>query len=185
MTSCQHKRKFVTVNRMHLTIIDNNPHVSCITSSQRTMFHTIHHTFQNGWHEAGINSTTNNRIDEYQFTTPFQVDNFLAFDVHFELLSIEIIVSRIKHTLCIWLYYQMHFTKLPGTATLFLMPILCLCFLGNSLTIWNSRLTKLYLQLLIVFKTPLQRSQMEFSLPVNNNLSQLLRIDSFYSSAVF
>ena len=78
----------------------------------------------------------------------------------------------------------MNFTKLSGTTRLFLMTIICTSRLSNCFTIWNLRFIELNLQLFVVFQTPFQCTQMEFSLTVYQNLTQFLRL--FYNpSRVF
>ena len=68
----------------------------------------------------------------------------------------------------------MNFTKLSGTTRLFLMTVIGTCCLGDGFTIRNLRFVKLNLQLFVIFHTPFQCTQMEFSLTMNKNLFQFL-----------
>ena len=74
---------------MHLAIIYDNADVAGVRTCQRSMLHTIHDTLQDSWHETGIDSSTNHRVEEYQLATPLQGNFFAALDVHLELLTIE------------------------------------------------------------------------------------------------
>ena len=53
------------------------------------MLHTIHDTLQDSRHESSVDGATHHRVEEYQLTTPLQVNFLTALDVHLELLTIE------------------------------------------------------------------------------------------------
>ena len=176
MARSQHERQLVAVNRVHLAVVNDNTHITGIATCQRTLLHTFHDTFEDGRHKASINGTTNNRVDEYQFAAPFQVNLFPALDVHLELLAIELVSNGIRHTLCVWLHNQVNLTKLSCTTRLFLVTVVCTRHLGNGLTIWYLGFNKLNRQFLIVLKTPFQSAEVEFSLSVNDGLTQFLAL---------
>ena len=171
MTCSQHERQLVAIYRVHLSVIYDYTNVTSIRTSQRTMLHTVHNTLKNGRHESGINGTTYNRVEEHQLSTPFQRNLFTALDIHLELLAVESERCRIRHTFCIRLYDEMHLTKLTSSTTLLLMTIVCTSFLGNSLTIWNTRFLKCNVELLVIFQTPLQCTEMELTLTTNDDLT--------------
>ena len=78
----------------------------------------------------------------------------------------------------------MYFTKLTCTTRLFFMAIVCTSRLRNSFTIRDSRLFILDLQFFIIFQTPLQRTQVELTLSVNNSLTQLFGL-LYHPSRIF
>ena len=176
MTSSEHERKFVRVYWVHLTVVNDNSYVASVATCQRTRLHALHDTLEDSRHEASIDSTTYYRVDEYQLATPLEVHFLTALDVHLELLTIKLICCWVWHTLCIWLYDKVNFTKLSGTTTLLLMTIFGTSHLGDSFTIRNLRFTKLHLNLLVVLQTPLQSTEVELTLTMNDSLAQLLRL---------
>ena len=169
---------------MHLTIIHDNTYITSIRTSQRTLFHTRHDTFQDSRHETRVNRTTYDTINKYQFTAPFQWDFFGTFHVHLKLLRTKLISIRQRHTFVIRFYNQMHLTKLACTTRLFLMAIVCTSRLRNGFTIRNSRFLIFDLQLFIILQTPFQRTQVEFTLSVNNSLAQFLGL-LYHPSRIF
>ena len=70
----------------------------------------------------------------------------------------------------------MNFTKLAGTTGLLLMTIVSTGSFRNCFTIRNLRFLVFHLKFLIIFQTPLQCTQMELSLSVNQCLFQLFRL---------
>ena len=124
--------------------------------------------------KRSIDGTADNRVEEYELAAPLQINFLTALDVHLELLTTEVEHGRIGHTLGIRLDDEVNLAKLSGTTTLLLVTILGLGFLGNGLTVRHAGLIEDYTQLLVVFQTPLQRTQMELSLTVNDGLAQLL-----------
>ena len=78
----------------------------------------------------------------------------------------------------------MNFTKLTSSSRLFLVAIIGTSSFCNSFTIWNLRFIELYLKLFIVFQTPFQGTQVEFTLTMNQNLFQLFRL-FYYPSRIF
>ena len=157
---------------MHLSIIYDNTHITCIRTGQRTLLHTAHDTFQDGRHETCIDGSTYHTVHKYQFSTPFQVDYFRTFHIHLIFLSVELVGFRSWHTFIIWLYNQVYLTKLTGTTRLLFMTIVGTRSLRDGFTIRNLRFIKLDRQFLIVFQTPFQRAQMELTLSVYQNLTQ-------------
>ena len=55
------------------------------------MLHAAHDALEYGWHEACVNGTADNRVDEYEFASPFEVYLFLALCVDLELLVAELV----------------------------------------------------------------------------------------------
>ena len=161
---------------MHLSVIDDDAHVAGIRAGERTLFHTFHDTLQDSGHETQVDSTTHNGVDEDELSTPLQVDLFLALDVHLELLTVDLERGWIRHSLCIGLHDQVNLTKLTGTTRLFLMTVVGTCHLCDGLTIGNLWLQVLDIDLLIVLHTPFQGTQVELSLSVNDDLTELLRL---------
>ena len=70
----------------------------------------------------------------------------------------------------------MYLTELTCTTRLLLMTIIGTGHLGDRLTIRNLRLNILNLDLLVVLHTPLQSTQVELTLTMNDDLAQLLRL---------
>jgi len=70
----------------------------------------------------------------------------------------------------------MHFTELPRSSRLFLMTVVGTRSLRNGLTIRDTRFFELDGYLLIIFHTPLQRTQMEFPLSVYQYLTQFFAL---------
>ena len=70
----------------------------------------------------------------------------------------------------------MNLTKLTCTTRLLLVTIVGTSHLSDSLTIRNLWLDILDLDLLVVLHTPLQGTQVELTLTMNDNLAQLLRL---------
>ncbi len=70
----------------------------------------------------------------------------------------------------------MYFTELSCTARLLLVTVVCTGHLGDGLAIGYAGRLKLDGYLVIVFQTPLQRTQMEFSLSANDGLTQFLAL---------
>ncbi len=161
---------------MHLTIVDDDADITGIRAGQRALFHTFHYTLQDSGHEACIDSTANYGVDEDQFAAPFQVFLFLRLDVHLEFLAIDGERGGVGHPLGIGLYNQVHLAELAGTARLLLVAIVGTCHLRDGLTIGNLRLDILDFNLLVVLHPPLQRTQVELALSVDNNLAQFLRL---------
>ena len=157
---------------MHLTIVNNDTHVTSIRTRQRTLLHTRHNTFHNSRQEAGIDRTTDDTVNKHQFTTPFQWYLFRTSHGNLKFLSIELIRFRHRHTFFIRFYDQVNFTKLTGTTGLFLMTIVGTGSLCNRFTIWNLRFFIFYLKFFVVFQTPFQGTKMEFSLTVYQSLFQ-------------
>src|SRR3712207_976255 len=120
---------------MHLAIKYNDTNVTGVAVGQRSMFHAVHNTLQDSRHEACVNGTTNNRVDEYELATPLQINDFFTLDIHLELLITKLIVHGIRHAFSVRLYNQVYFAKLTGTTTLFLMAIFSLRALGNRFKI--------------------------------------------------
>ena len=161
---------------MHLSIVNNHAHIAGIASGKGTLFHTLHDTLQNCRHEACINGSTYHTIDEYQLATPFKINLFFALGIDAVFLTTETIDVGIGHSLIIRLNDKVHFSKLSGTTRLFLVTVICACRLGNGLAIRNLGFVKDNLNLVIVFHTPFQGTQVEFTLSVNDNLLQLLAL---------
>ena len=159
---------------MHLTIVNNDTHVTSIRTRQRTLLHTRHNTFHNSRQEACIDRTTDNTVDKHQFTTPFQWYLFRTSHGNLKFLSIELIRIGHRHTFFIRFYNQVNFTKLTGTTGLFLMTIVSASGFCNRFTIRNLRFFVLHRKFFVVFQTPFQCTKMEFSLSVYQSLLQLL-----------
>ena len=141
---------------MHLTVVDYNSHITGIASGKRSVLHTVHYAFQYGRHKPRIDSSAHHRVDKHKFASPFKFHFFTAFDVHFELLTIEFIHRRVGHSLCIRLHNQMYFTELSSSSGLLLMPIFSAGTLCNGFAIRYFRLLELNRNLLIVLQSPFQ-----------------------------
>ena len=161
---------------MHLTIIDDNAHITSIRASERTTLHLLHYTLEDSRHESHINSTTYYSVDKHELTTPFEVYFLTALEVNLYLLTIELVSGRIRHTICVWLYDKVNLTKLSSTTRLLLMAIFSLGALSDSLTIWNLRFNVFHLNLFIILQTPLECAQMELTLSMNDYLTKLLAL---------
>ena len=70
----------------------------------------------------------------------------------------------------------MYFAKLSCATRLFLVTVFCPCTLGDCLTIRDLRFFKLHRNLLIILQAPLQGSQVEFALTMDNGLTKLLAL---------
>ena len=140
---------------MHLSVINDNTHITCIATGQRSVLHAIHDTLKNSRHEACINSTTDNRVDEYEFAAPFQVNLFATLDIDLKLLSVDLVRCRIGHTFSVRLNDEMNLTELASTARLLFVTILSARHLCDSLAIRYACRLKLDSELLIILKTPL------------------------------
>ena len=161
---------------MHLSVIDDDAHVASVGTRERTLLHALHHTLQDGGHETSVDGTTNHRVDEYEFAAPLQIDFFLAFDVHLELLTVDFERCRVGHSLGVRLQNQVDFAELTGTARLLLVAIVGTSHLRDGFAIRNLRLDVFDLNLLVVFQTPLQRAQVELALTVNDGLAKFFRL---------
>ena len=176
MARSKRKRKFVRVYWVHLTVVDNHAHVAGVASGQWATLHTVHDTFQNGWHKARVDGSANNRIDEYELAAPRQSFLFFAFDIHLELLSVELIHCWVGHSFCVWLYDEVHFAELSCATALLLVAIFSLCLLGNGFTIRYACFLEYGLDLLVVLQTPLQSAQVELALSLHDGLAQLFAL---------
>ena len=161
---------------MHLTIVHHHAHIASVTAGERAAFHAFHHTFQNGRHEAHINGSTHNRVQEHELTAPLQVDFLAALDVHLVLLTVEFVSHGIGHTLGVGLHNEVYFTKLSGTTRLFLVAIVGARSLCDGFAIRNLGFNVFYRNLLVVLQTPFQCAQVELTLTVHNGLAQFLRL---------
>ena len=74
----QHEGHFVAVYRVHLSVVDNNAHIASVGSGERSLFHATHHAFENRWHEASVDGTAHDAIDEHQFSAPLEIHLFLT-----------------------------------------------------------------------------------------------------------
>ena len=101
---------------MHLAVIDDNADVAGVTARQRTLFHALHNALQDGGHEACINGTAHNAVDEDELAAPFQVDGLLALCVDAELLIAKTINFLCRCAFNIWLNDEVNFAELTGTA---------------------------------------------------------------------
>jgi len=176
VSGSQRERKFIGIHGVHLSVEDDYAHVAGITTRKRSAFHAVHHTLEDGRHEAKVDGTTHHRVDKHEFSAPRQVFFLSRLDVHLELLTTKAVACGIGHTLGVWLYDEMNLTKLPCSATLLLMTIFGLCLLRDGLSIWNLGFAECHIELLVVLQSPLQRAQMKLTLTVNNDLAQLLAL---------
>ena len=181
VATCQHEGEFVGVNRVHLSVVNDDANVASVTSGERSLFHATHYAFQNGGHEASVNGSAHNRVDEHEFAAPFQRYFFLALEVDADFLIAKLVNSGIGHVFVIRLNNEVNFTKLSGTTALLLVAIVSACSLGDCLTIRNALLIELDVDLIDVFETPLQGAQVELSLSVHQDLTQLLALFNFPS----
>ena len=140
------------------------------------MLHTAHHTLQNRWHKARINSSSNNRVDEDELAAPLQRNLFLAFHGNADFLIAKLVERWVGHTVAIGFHYEVYLTKLTSSAALLLMAIVGACSLRDGFTIGDALLVKLNWNLVKIFQTPFQRTEVEFALSVNQNLAQFLRL---------
>ena len=108
---------------MHLTVINDDADVAGIRTRERTLLHLAHDTLQNSGHEAGIDGTADDAVDEHQLAAPFQVDNLFALGVDAELLTTEAIDLADGLTVGIGLDDEVHLAELTGTAGLLLVAI--------------------------------------------------------------
>ena len=161
---------------MHLAVIDNDANVAGIRTCERALLHSAHDAFQYGWHEACINGTTNDGVDEDELSAPFQINLFLSFRCNLKFLVAELVAGWLWHAVVIWLYNKMHFAKLACATRLFLVAIVGTCSLCDGLAIRNLRFLKANVDFLVVFHTPFQGAQMEFSLAFHESLLQLFRL---------
>ena len=161
---------------MHLTIVYYYANISCIATVKWSLLHSFHYTLQYCRHKTLVDSTSNNRVDKHELSAPFQINDFLVLDVHLELLTINLVRCRIRHTLSIRFDNEMNLTELSCTARLFFMTIISTCKLSDSFTIWNTWFKKFNLKLLVVFKSPFKCTQMELTLSVNDSLSELFTL---------
>ena len=161
---------------MHLTVIDNDADIAGIRTGQRTLLHTRHNPLEDSRHKAGIDGSTHYAVDEDELTTPLQRNLFGTLDVHLELLVAKLIGVGGRHSLVIGLDDEVYLTKLTGTTRLLLVTVVGTGRLGDGLAVRNTRLLELNHDLLVVLQTPLQRTQVELTLTVDNGLTQLLRL---------
>ncbi len=164
---------------MHLTVIDTYPHVTCIRTSQRTLFNPVHQAFDYCWYETGINCASDNTVADNKLAAPLQRYFLRITHIHLKFLITEFICIRSRHTFIIWLNNQVHFSKLAGTSRLFLMSVIgtrCLCYCLPVRYFW---LFKHDRQLIIVFNPPFQCTQMELTLPGKDCLFQFFRLHHF------
>ena len=161
---------------MHLTVIYDYTYITSIRACQRTTLHLLHYTLEDCRHEAHIDSTTYNGIDEYELTAPLQLYLLTRLHVDLNFLTIELVCRWIRHTVCVWLNNKMNLTKLTSTTRLLLMAILSLSTLSDSLTIWNLWLDEIDHNLLVVLQTPLQSAEVELTLTMNDDLTKLLTL---------
>ena len=139
---------------MHLSVIDDDAHVAGIAASERSAFHSLHDTFQNSWHETGVDGTADNRVEEDELSAPFEVDLFTSFDVHAVFLSAELEHGRIWHAFSIRLDDEVYLAKLSCATRLLLVTIVGTGRLGDSLAVRDFWLVEFHLYLLVVFESP-------------------------------
>ena len=154
IASCEHKRQFVRVNRVHLTIVNDDTHIASIRTRQRSLLHTAHNTFQNSRHEACIYRAADNRIDKDEFSAPFERNFLLIAHIYANFLTVKLVNRRIRHTIAVRLDNQMHLAKLACTAALLLVAIVSSGCFRDRLAIRNLRLDKFDRNLIIVFQAP-------------------------------
>ena len=100
---------------MHLSIIDDDAHVTGIRPGQRSLLHTSHNTFQDSRQETGIDGSTNDTVNKHQLSTPVQIYSLRITYADFILLSAKTICIRCRHTFVVRFDDQMNFTELPRT----------------------------------------------------------------------
>ena len=71
MTSRKSEGKLIGVNRMHLAVVDHNTNIACLATCQRTAFHAVHHTFEDGRHKTKVYGTTHDRVDKHELSAPW------------------------------------------------------------------------------------------------------------------
>ena len=140
------------------------------------MFHTIHHTFDDGRNETSIDRTTDDGVDNNQLTTPLEIDLLLVFYGNLILLVTEFIGLLNGLTILIRFYDQVNLTELTGTTGLFLVTIVSARSLSDGLAIWNLRLLKNDRHLIVVLQTPLERTKVELTLTADDHLAQFFRL---------
>lgn len=176
IASCQHEGEFVAIYGVHLTVIDDDTHITRITTRQRALLHTRHHALQDSGHKACIDRSTHGTVDKHQFAAPFEVNDFFRLGRHLKLLSTKLIDAGQFHTVEVGLNDEVYLTKLASTTRLFLMTIVgtrCLC---DGFAVRYALFVKFDLYLVDIFQTPLQCAQVEFALTMDEDLAQLLRL---------
>ena len=103
-------------------------------------------------------------------------NNFLALGINSEFLIAESINFLSWSAFNVRLNDEMHFTELTSTAGLLLVTIVGTGSLCDGLTIRNSWLVEYNLYLFVVLHTPLEGAEMEFTLTMYENLSELLAL---------
>ena len=176
VTTCQTEGDFVRVNRVHLTIINNDAYVASIRTGQRSLLHTIHDTLYDSRDEACVDRTADDGVDNDQFTTPLKVNLLLVFDRDLVLLITELIGLLNRHAFLVRLDDQVNLTELTGTTGLFLMTVVGTSSFGDRLAIRNLRLVELNRHLIVVLQTPFEGTEVELTLTGNNHLAEFFRL---------
>lgn len=119
----QHEGHFIAVDGVHLAVIDNDAHVAGIRSGERSLFHAAHHAFENRGHEAGVDGTAHDAVDEHQFSAPLEIHFFLTARRDTDLLIAEFEQGGFGHSFEVRFDDEVHFAELSRTARLFLVAI--------------------------------------------------------------
>src|SRR5690554_6304725 len=149
---------------MHLTVVNDHPHITCIGSGEWTLLHACHDSFHDGRQEACVDGATHDAVHEYQLATPLQLNHLRVAVLDLELLTVEAIDLLHGHTFGIGFNDEVYLTELAGTTRLFLVAIIGAGSLGDSLAVRYLRLYKFNLNLIVVLEAPFQCTQVKLTL---------------------
>ena len=176
VTACQHEREFVGVNRVHLAVIDHHADIAGIRPCEWALLHAAHDALEDGRHEAGVDGSAHHRVDEHEFSTPFEVDFLFALGVNLKLLVAKLVGGGVGHAVVVWFHDEVNLAELACTARLLLVAIVGTSSLRDGLAIWNLGLFEANLDFLVVFHAPFQGAQVELALTLHEGLLQFLRL---------
>ncbi len=165
---------------MHLAVVEGHAYVTGVRSCQRPLLHLLHKPFNDRRNKTGVDSTAYYAVVEHELAAPIERYLLGAFHIQNYLLAVDLEARRNRRTLRIRLYHYMNLTELTGTARLLLMTIVGRRHLGDGLAIGDARREVLYVDLVIVIKTPLENIEMMFALTMYNSLFKLLGVFHHY-----
>ena len=140
------------------------------------MFHTVHETFHDSRHETSIDSTTNDRVNHNEFTTPIEFNflNVARLDTIF--LTVEFIDFFNRFAFYVRFNDEVNFTELTSTTRLFFVTIIATRSASDSFTIRDARFKILDLEFIVVFDTPFESTKVEFALTRNDSLTKFFTL---------
>ena len=109
---------------MHLAVVHDDAYVAGIGTRQRSLFHLLHDTLEDGRHETGVYRTAHDGTVELQFAAPVEVVLFLVLHVERELLPVHLVLRGFGHAFVIGFDDQVHLPELSCTAGLFLVAVI-------------------------------------------------------------